>query len=98
MTSFYLVAYGQPNDRAVYVGENPSILENIEGAKKFNSWEDACIYLSQHNELRAMVIEVADVTLQIIRQGYIDFMAGIQSSYREVYHNYNTVSYIMNSR
>ena len=106
MRYYYAIAYGQPNDRAVwYTGKytfHGDIYDgNVEEAYRFGSMGEVCAYLvkNPYDAMNgAIVVMIADVTWDRIYQGAKDYKANIQSEYRDLYHKYNHVSYITNSK
>ena len=104
MRASYVIANGQPNDRAIYyTGEQDfhggELWGNIHEAYRFESKEDVIArVLKEDWTASPIIVEIYDCTWKIIEQGYKDLRAGEMSSDREVYHRYNTVSYITNSQ
>lgn len=105
MYSTYVLANGQPDDRAIYyTGKEDfhggELWGNINDAYRFESKEEILNHLMKEDFTcaRFIIIEIMDCTWKIIEQGYRDLWAGRQSADREVYHRYNTVSYITNSQ
>lgn len=100
----FLICYGQPNNVAVYVSDlrtmsGSEIVTSVHEAHQFKDMVEVCNYLTHNSsELRYMIIEVASVTWDIIQQGYRDYNAGVISDARNLFHKFNTVDYIMNSR
>lgn len=105
MRNYFIIAYGQPNDRAVfYTGQytfHGDIFNgNIEDAHLFEDMDEVCAYLAKHpyDAMNGCVIKmVADVTWERIQKGYQDYQNNVQSEYRSLYHKYNHLSYLTNS-
>ena len=102
--SKYVIANGQPNDRAVYyTGKEDfhggELWGNIDDAYRFESRE-AVIEQVMKDDWTAspIIVEVMNCTWEVIERGCKDLWEGRQSSDRDVYHRYNTVSYITNSQ
>lgn len=106
MKSYFLVANGQPNDRAVYYTAQESfhggeLWGNINDAYKFESKEELLLYLAKLDGFdlsRIIIVRIADVTMDKCIKGFDDCMHSIKSDERELFHKFNTVSYITNSR
>lgn len=104
MRYFYLLANGQPNDRAIYyTGQEAfhggELWGNIHEAHRFESLADVCYHIANRNDACAspIIVEIADVTFDKCVQGYKDFMNGFSTEAKGLMHKYNTVSYITNS-
>lgn len=105
MRNYFSIAYGQPNDRAVwytgkYTFHGDIYNGNVEDAYRFENMEEVCAYLVKHpyDAMNgAIVVMIADVTWDILYKGAEDYKHNRQSDYRKLYHKYNHVSYITNS-
>ena len=100
----FYVGFGQPNDRVIYyTGKHTcdgSIYDgNVEEAHLFEDMAEVCEYLKGHpSELRYIIYEIADVTIERIQQGYQDIRSGnYNTEYAELYRKFNRASYVMNS-
>lgn len=100
----YMIAEGQPNDRAVYyTGQEAfhggELWGNVEEAKLFDSMKDVAEFLMKRNDLRLIITEISDVTFEKVKQGYKDLWKEEtrKSEAAMLYHKFNTVSYITNS-
>lgn len=100
--AFY-IGYGQPNDRIVYyTGEDSfhggELLGNVEKAYPFENMKDVCEYLIKNqSDLRYIIYEIADVTIERIQKGYKDFLNGKHTDCVNLYRKFNRVSYVTNS-
>lgn len=101
---YYLLAVGQPNDRAIYyTGENDfhggEVWGNVFDAHKFDTLSEIFSQIEKEGcTASPIIVQVYEYTWDIIRQGMIDFNNGVKSNEREVMHKYNTISYITNSK
>ena len=100
----FYVGFGQPNDRVIYyTGKHiydGSIYDgNVEEAHLFEDMAEVCEYLKSHpSELRYIIYEIADITIERIQQGYQDIRSGnYNTEYAKLYRNFNRASYVMNS-
>lgn len=104
MYSTYVLANGQPDDRAIYyTGKEDfhggELWGNINDAERFKDIQEIFDYIKKDGcTASPIIVEIYDCTWKVIEQGYKDLMAGQMSRDREVYHRYNTVSYITNSQ
>lgn len=101
MNSYFLLANGQPNDYAVYyTGEmywqGGMLMGDVLEAKRFEKLEDV-FKVIKNVTCAPIIIEVFECTFEVLEQGKKDYRAGKNTTAREVYHKYNTVSYITNS-
>lgn len=104
MKHYYLLANGQPNDRAIYyTGEEDfhggELWGNINDAYKFERIEDVFEYLKKDGGYStSIIVRIADVTIDRCLKGYQDIMSGNNDTDEaRLMHKYNTVSYITNS-
>ena len=101
--SWYLLANGQPEDRAVYyTGQQAfhggELWGNVNDAKRFDTLEEVFDRIRKEGcTASPIIVEIYEVTWDIIVTGFEDCMRGEQTDARKVYHRYNTVSYITNS-
>lgn len=102
---YFLVATGQPNDRAIYYTNQESfhggeLWGNFDSAYRFESKQELLEYLSKISSFdlgRVIIVEIAEVTWDKCIQGYKDLWKGLDTEARNLYHKFNTVSYITNS-
>lgn len=66
---------------------------NIDQAYLFEDMKELAERLVKHPEIRCFIVEIADVTIDILKQG-----AAGNTEYQELYYKYNTVSYALKSR
>ena len=98
---WYLLANGQPGDRAVYyTGQQAfhggELWGNVNEAKRFETLEEVFGVISDCTA-SPIIVQVYDVTWDIIQNGFKDLMNGEDTGARKVYCNWNTVSYVTNS-
>lgn len=103
MTYKYLIANGQPGDRAIYyTGKEDfhggELWGNINEAYAFESKSAVFEYL-RHSSFTAapIIVQIADMSFNRCKTGYDDLMNGIESPERQLFHKFNSVSYITNS-
>ena len=101
----YVLAEGQPGGRAVYyTGKEDfhggQLWGNINDAYRFETVDAAFEQLKKNNCIWAgnIIKEIPDCTWTVIEKGYEDYRNNRQSTDRDVFHKFNTVSYITNSR
>lgn len=96
----YLLANGQPNDRAIYFTNEESyqggmIWGNVEDAYQFDNLDELFDKIKCDGcTASPIIVEVYDETWRRIQEAAKDK----NSEYRNLYFNFNTVSYITNSR
>lgn len=99
--NWYLLANGQPGDRAVYyTGQQAfhggELWGNVNDAKRFETLEEVFGVISDCTA-SPIIVQIYDVTWNIIQNGFNDIMSGEDTDARKVYCKWNTVSYITNS-
>lgn len=104
MATFYLLANGQPGDRAVYYTGKESayggeLWGNVHEAYRFNTLDEVFDRIKYDGcTASPIIVEMFDTTWEIIQKGIKDYKNGIKSTERNVMHKFNTVSYITNSK
>lgn len=104
-TYYYLIAQGQPGDRAIYY----TGLYTMRGEEVWGNAGDAYWFKSQAEALKFLVgrdlecpaniiVPVADVTLRRIMHGREDWLDDKHTELADLFHKFNTISYITNSR
>lgn len=103
MKKWYLLANGQPDDRAIYyTGQQTfhggELWGNINDAYRFENLDEVFERITKEGcTASPIIVQIYDCTWDIIVTGFEDCMRGEQTDARKVYHKYNTVSYITNS-
>lgn len=104
MKTYYLLANGQPDDRAVYYtgkrcSHGSQLWGNVTDAYKFERLDDVFEVIRKKGGLSTFIIvEVFESTLKIIERGFEDCINNVESIDRNVMNSYNTVSHITNSK
>ena len=104
MNTYYLLANGQPNDRAIYytgtyTGNGSEFWGHVNEAYRFNNLSEVFERIEKEGCIASQIIvEVAECTWNIIQKGADDYWHNRPSTDKEVFLRFNTVSYITNSR
>lgn len=104
MKAYYLLANGQPNDRAIYYTgvehwKGGEFWGNVAEAYKFETLDKVFEQIKYEGcTASPIIVEVLDCTLEVIKRGYEDCKNNVESTDRDVMNRYNTVSYITNSK